>query len=352
MSELISLVLLFVPLFAVFWVANVAEGRRARGEPYETPALAAYLLLAVVYAGGVAIGLLIQLGAALFARQPGLLAEAGIGELDQGIASLPLVGLSLWLPSLLGLLLLLPPVRRAVARLLPMDAQNPVHGVALAVSMLILTNLLITLGMGLGNLADMVAEADDGRDGIALLTLWAQQILTALLAMVGVGWLTRRDLRSTLLRLGIVMPSARQWMIGAGLGIAMVPVVLALEYAASLVGMGANPDVERLTEELLGPLFQSPFGILTLGLSAALGEETIFRGAAQPRFGLIATAVLFALIHSNYGITLSTLAVFLVGLLLGWVRLRHNTTTAMALHAVYNITLGLLAYLSASMLDF
>lgn len=352
MAEMISLILLFVPLFAVFWVANVAERRRAQGEPYEMPALAAYLLLAVLYAGAIAIGLLIQLGAALFELQPGLLADAGIAEINEGIASLPLVGLSLWLPSLFGLALLLPPVRRAVARLLPMDAQNPVHGVALALSMLIVTNLLITLGMGLGNLADMMAETGSGQGESTLLTLWGQQILTALLAMVGVGWLTRRDLHATLVRLGIVKPTARQWLLGIGLGIALVPVVLALEFAASLVGMGANADVERLTEELLGPLFQSPFGILTLGLSAALGEETIFRGAAQPRFGLIATALLFALVHSNYGITISTLAVFLVGLVLGWVRMRHNTTAAMALHATYNITLGLLAFLSSSMLDF
>jgi membrane protease YdiL (CAAX protease family) len=268
------------------------------------------------------------------------------------VASLPLVALSLWLPSLLGLALLLPPVRQLLARVLPIDAQNPVHGVALALSMLIVTNLLITLGMGLGNLADMMAEGGTGQSETTLLALWGQQILTAALAMVGVGWSTRRDLHATLARLGIVMPTARQWLIGVGLGIAMVPLVLALEYAASLVGLGADPDVERLTKELLGPLFQSPFGILTLGLSAALGEETLFRGATQPRFGLVVTALLFALIHSNYGITISTLAVFLVGLVLGWVRMRHNTTTAMALHATYNITLGLLAYLSTSMLDF
>ncbi len=352
MSQLISLILLFVPFFAIFLVANVAERRRAQGEPHQTAALVAYLLMGLIYVAGLGMGLLTQLGAALLQAQPELWEETG-GELfAAGVESMPLIALGLWLPSLVGLVLMLPPVRQAIARVLPIDPQNPVHGVALAFSMLILTSLMVTLGMGLGNLADLMAETGEAQQEATLLTLWGQQILTALLAMVGVGWLTRRDWRETLTRLGVTMPTARQWGIGIGLGVVMVPVVLILEYGASLVGAGADPDVERLTEQLLGPLFQTPFGILTLGLSAALGEEPLFRGAAQPRFGLVVTSLMFALIHSNYGITISTLAVLLVGLVLGWVRIRHNTTTAMALHATYNITLGLLAYLSISMLDF
>ncbi len=104
-------------------------------------------------------------------------------------------------------------------------------------------------------------------------------------------------------------------------------------------------EVERLTEQLIGPLAQSAPGILTLGLAAALGEESIFRGALQPRFGLLLTTVLFALLHSQYGISVSTLLVLIVGLALGVVRTRFNTTTAMIVHAVYNMTLGLITYL-------
>jgi hypothetical protein len=86
-------------------------------------------------------------------------------------------------------------------------------------------------------------------------------------------------------------------------------------------------------------------GVLTLGLAAALGEESVFRGALQPRFGLILTAVLFALLHSNYGITLSTVLVFAVGMVLGLLRQRYNTTASMLAHAIYNISLGLITYL-------
>ena len=120
---------------------------------------------------------------------------------------------------------------------------------------------------------------------------------------------------------------------------------------ASFLGVSADADVERLTEQLLGALFTTPFGILTIGLSAGLGEETLFRGALQPRFGLLLTSIFFALVHSQYGITLSTVVVLLLGLVLGWQRLRYNTSTAMITHAVYNMTLGLIAYLSVNMLD-
>jgi uncharacterized protein len=156
----------------------------------------------------------------------------------------------------------------------------------------------------------------------------------------------RRDWGASLQRLGIVRPTGRQVLLGVGLALLLVPLVLLIEYVASWVGVSADADVERLSEQLLGPLFRSPFGIFTVGAAAALGEETLLRGALQPRFGLLLTTILFALLHSNYGISLSTLVVFLLGLVLGIVRMRANTTTAMIIHAVYNATLGLLAYLS------
>jgi len=268
--------------------------------------------------------------------------------------SLPLLALGIWLPSLFGLVLLLPPVRRVLARWMPIDAESPVHAVALSLSMLILINLMVTLGVGLDTLIGVLAEADgvDGAGGAAAIAgLWAQQILMALAAAVGVGWLTRRSWAGALRRLGVVMPSGQDWAVGVGAGLLLVPAVIGLEYVASLAGVVADPDVERLTEQLLGPLFRSPFGILTLGVAAALGEEPLFRGAAQPRFGLVTTAALFALVHSNYGITLSTAVVFLLGLALGLIRMRRNTSAAMLTHAVYNISLGLLAYFSISFLD-
>ncbi len=353
MSEVMGMVVLFAPLFLVMFLANLAEQRRTQDEPYTGAALLGYLLVAALYGMGLLSGLLIQVSATLLEGQPQLMAELGLAgagaQPPLAVDSLALLGLGLWLPSAVGLLLLLPPVRRLAARVIPMDAHNPVHAVALSFTMLVVINLMLTLGVGLGNLSDLMAQEEQAATSLA--GLWLQQILLALLALVGVGWLTRRPWRDSLARLGLTGMTGRQVLIGVGLGLAMVPVVMGIEYAAGLVGFGPDPDVERLTEQLLGPLFRTPLGIVTLGAAAALGEETLFRGAVQPVFGLVVTALLFALLHSNYGITVSTLVVFLLGLVLGWVRIRHNTTTAMVVHAVYNMTLGLLAYLSLNMLD-
>ena len=152
-------------------------------------------------------------------------------------------------------------------------------------------------------------------------------------------------------RLGIVGVSGRQVLIGMAAAMVMLPISVILQQVAVFLGFGATPDVEALTEQLLGSLFQSPLGILTLGLAAAIGEEPLFRGAMQPRFGVVLTALLFAVVHSNYGLSVSTVLVFVLGLVLAWLRIRHNTTTSMIAHATYNMTIGLMAYLSVTYLD-
>lgn len=347
MTEILGMITMFLPLFVIVWVANLAEARRRREEPYSGLAVVAYVFLIALYVAGVLGGIVAQLASTQLSANPSILADAGV---DFQFESLPLLALGLWLPSLLGLILLLRPVRKLVARFTDLDPDSPVHAVALSLSMLVLINLFFTLGVGIGNLADVMAESES-TGNTTMLSLWVQQILTALLAVVGVGWLTRRSWHETRIRLGLTMPTSRQWLVGVGFGWGLVVMVIIFEALASAVGFGADADVERLTEQLLGSLFLTPLGILTIGLSAGLGEETLFRGAMMPRFGFVATAVYFALVHSQYGITLSTLIVLLLGFVLGWLRLRYNTSTAMITHAVYNSTLGVIAYIAATYLN-
>ncbi len=348
MNEVLNMLVLFGPLIFIVWLANLAEARRQREAPYQGLAVTSYVILGFCYSLAILIGLSINGFSFLAEQQPDLLNQMGLEGAENPllqINSLPLLGFGLWVPSLVGILLLLPPMRRLVARFTAIDPASPVHAVALSLSVLVIIQLLFTMGFGLSNLAEsLAAQEEAGVVSNTILGLWVQQIMTAVFAFIGVGWLVRRDWSESLRRLGLVAPSAGNVLLGIGLGVAMVPAVLLIERLTASFNVGIDPGVEALTEQLLGPLFTTPLGIITLGVSAALGEETLFRGAIHPRFGLILTALLFALVHSNYGISLSTLIVFIFGLLLGVVRTRTNTTTTMIIHAVYNMSLGLLAY--------
>ncbi|MBV7329104.1 CPBP family intramembrane metalloprotease [Chloroflexi bacterium TSY] len=341
MSDVISTIAVFSFLALLIWLANVAEHSRVREQPYRTMEFLSYGLVSAMYSIFLLIGLYLQFGQS----------STDLFNEQLQIDSLFLLATGIWLPSLLAIFLLFPSIRRFLALFLPIDPESPVHAVALSLSMLILIYMLFTLGIGLGNVSDILAAQEDGQ-GISIGGLWAQQLATALFALIGVGWMLRQDWSQAMDRLGITIPSGSEILLGVSFGIGMVPIVIIFQWISnSLLGIGFDPDVESLSELLLGPLFQSPFGVITLGLAAALGEETVFRGALQPRFGLVLTTLLFAIVHSNYGITFSTFIVFVLGFVLGLVRQRTNTTTAMIMHAVYNSSLGLIAYLGLNFLE-
>lgn len=343
--DILSIVLIFLPLGIVLWLANLSWRKRIEGDLKSERLLKflAYGLLALLFGGLILLGGLFQIGGLLLPMAPN--ADEILGDTGFDVGMLSRMGLALWLPSVLGLLMLLRAPRRLAARFTGIDPANPVHAVALAMSSLVLVSLLSTLAMGLGNLASMLeASREAGIEANITPVLWAQAISFVLIAFVGVGWLATRTLRGAVNRLGLTLPTVGQAVLGVGTGLLMVPVVIALEYAAARIGLGSAPDVERLSEQLIGPLTMTIPGILTLGLAAALGEESVFRGALQPRFGLVFTSLLFALLHSQYGVSFATVAVFGVGLILGLLRQRANTTTAMIAHAVYNMSLGLIAY--------
>ncbi len=352
MQNFLSTLAIIAPLMLILMIANLAERNRGREQNSDGWRILAYLLSAGV------MGLVLLAGAAtlLFtqvaAAQPSALGET-MGVSPLAMAANPgLLGWGMVAAGIVGLILLLPAVRRLLARALPIDAESTVHAVALSFTMLVVVNMLSTVGIGLEQVSEMLTESQAaGEEILTTAAIWAQQLLFAALGFVGVGWPVRRGIGATLERLGLVVPTVRQVLLGVGLAPVLVAMVMLAQAVAALMGGGFNADVENLSEQLLGGIVSTPWGVLTLGLAAAVGEETLMRGAAQPRFGLLLTAFLFALLHSQYGITFSTWAVFGVGLVLGYIRQRHNTTTSMVTHATYNILLGLMAYLSIDLLE-
>jgi membrane protease YdiL (CAAX protease family) len=102
--------------------------------------------------------------------------------------------------------------------------------------------------------------------------------------------------------------------------------------------------LDRVTQNLFGNLM-TVGGALVLGLSAGISEELLFRGAVQPRLGLLLATFLFAIGHLQYGLSVATLEVFVIGLALGLTRKWTHTTICILIHASYNtvgVLLGLL----------
>jgi membrane protease YdiL (CAAX protease family) len=124
---------------------------------------------------------------------------------------------------------------------------------------------------------------------------------------------------------------------------------MAVSVTASLVTEWLQPDLveelEDVTQDMTANI-QNPVGAAALGLSAGVGEELLLRGAIQPRLGLVLTSLLFALLHTQYGLTFVLVGLFVVGMILGILRNRYGTMAAIIAHALFN-TLVVLAQSAA-----
>lgn len=155
-----------------------------------------------------------------------------------------------------------------------------------------------------------------------------------LLAMGGVGFLVRRDLRSTVARLGLRLPRPSHYLVMA----AGIVVLYLLNIGVDALQRAYLPELwehdQRINQLLAGGLGLG--GGLLLGVSAGVGEELAMRGALQPRLGVGFTAVLFAALHVHYS-WVGMATILLLGVVLGVIRARTSTTVAILVHTLYDI---------------
>jgi hypothetical protein len=165
-------------------------------------------------------------------------------------------------------------------------------------------------------------------------SLEAQLVGYILLAIASVGLLIRRDWKSTFDRLGIGPITASHLAIVA-LGV------------ISLYGLNAGAD--WIQQTWFRDLWESdrqvnqtiaaglgPVRIAMLGVSAGVGEEITLRGALQPKLGLLMTSLVFAALHLQYS-WFGMAVIFVLSLMLGTIRIKTNTSVAMAVHGLYDI---------------
>jgi len=239
--------------------------------------------------------------------------------------------------ALLAPVCLLPAVRRGLARLIPIDAASCVHATALALAIQAMGLNFSQLPL-LGGL-DVLAQ---GAVAVPFLALLASNLPIGLFALVGVGFLVRRSPRETWQRLGVRRITWRE----LGLAVALTLVILVFYYGIDWVWRALDPEeyemVEALSELLYGGVMSTWRAIL-ISLVAGVTEELFFRGALQPRFGWLLTALLFTGAHVQYGFTPATLEVLGGALVLGWLRRWTNTSTCVLLHVLYDLA-GLLVF--------
>jgi hypothetical protein len=164
--------------------------------------------------------------------------------------------------------------------------------------------------------------------------LVAQLVGEVALAAAAVGLWVARPAPATRERLGLTAMSGRDWLVaGVGLG-----VVIALNSGMEAIEHARLPALWAADQEM-GQLIAGNLNVaasILLGVSAGVGEELLVRGALQPRAGLFWASVLFMCGHVQYT-WFGMLTILMLGISLGVIRARANTTTAIVVHALYDM---------------
>jgi CAAX protease family protein len=214
--------------------------------------------------------------------------------------------------------------RRLISAVLPLNRSSPRDWLGLLAVVWLVIFRLALFYRGNSEIGEVhFAEA-------AIQTLVLVGIASAM-----IGLFVRRDLRQSLRRLGIVRLDLRAIAISA---FAVLPFAVVAALTVLFVDFVQPGTMERLAEtvtDITGGQTSLQFG-LVLGISAAVGEETLFRGALQPKYGLVFTSLIFALLHVQYDLLLIVASLFPVGIILGLERKYLGTTASMITHALYN----------------
>jgi membrane protease YdiL (CAAX protease family) len=296
------------------YVANAAAGRRWANQAAEI-------------AGGIAGGLFCLLGVADLAGAQ-IFVPAPNRSMQQ------LLDLTIMATGLAVATVSSRQVRASLARVIPIDPASPVHALAL-----ILAVMMFGVDVGVVAFTDVLG-ANARSSPLSIADLVFTELPFFVFAFAGVGLFVRRDVSESARRLGVVVPRWWQIVVAVAVAGAFVAIVAGTDALDHALIPSVASRVDEASNHLFGAL-ANPYGIAALAFVPAICEDLLFRGALQPRLGLVATAVLFTSIHTEYGLSFDTLGIFVLALGLGAVRRYSNTTTSIACHAVYNLLVGI-----------
>ncbi|PKG33167.1 MAG: CPBP family intramembrane metalloprotease domain-containing protein [Methanoregula sp.] len=235
--------------------------------------------------------------------------------------------------------------RGLLSRVLPFNPDSFAHTIGLvcviALIVLPVVPLAVTgnapfLDAGLQKTLGIGSEEPGSSVKLDLFTL----IWTTLASFFFVGLWVRKDLPATLLRLGLVQPSARQVALGIGAGLLLVGAFTVIDdlLVQLFIACGITVTDEALVSNLFIVSF-TPLAAIVASVTAGLGEELSVRGVIQPRFGILLAALVFASLHAYQYAWDGVIEVFLIGLCFGVLRQYTNTSTSAIAHGVYDLVL-------------
>jgi len=336
-------------------LASIAQGA-AQSLPFMLLAVLAYLgqrrtlgmagallaLLALLGGGGLMIMLvsIVTLVPDIQSSHPTLV--------DGGAAKLVWLALGVLAAWVAAGVVAIPAVRQRLSRVIPIDPSSFVH--TLMLSVVVGTTLLCFLPLvvlGEPPLLMLVRQTDvsntiaDTRGDAGMLRDTVYGLLWLVPATVfAVGYGQVRTMRQTFQRLGLVRPSLRQVAVGLGAAVALVLGVTALSWGVDwLWGALGWPKTDG---EAFGSLLSfaiSPVGAVVVGVTAGLGEELAVRGVLQAKAGILLSNLFFVSLHALQYSWDSLLVVFLIGMALGVLRKRTNTSTSAIAHGTYDFLL-------------
>ncbi len=217
------------------------------------------------------------------------------------------------------------------------SAYNPESSVHTTAFVLVLLVVSVVVGQYVqqGGM-EGVTEALQESNSLAAGSIIFDAFLRVVVAFLGIGLAIRRTLPQSLERLGLRPPTGDdiRWGIGGGIAVFALSRVIILVWVA-LTSPEQFEEQTRAANQIAQMFDTLPLALI-LSISAAVGEEILFRGALQPVFGWIPTSIFFALLHNQYTLTPAALIIFIVSLGLGRIRQRQSTTAAIIAHFIYN----------------
>lgn len=267
-----------------------------------------------------------------------LLTVAGLALSVNRLEAGPMVlglGIALWLP-------LVKSFRYALARYTPLDPTSPIDmsGLACILVVIAFSGLQFTINDTSPSTQSDLTVVD------TLAALISSFVAFVAIAYFCVGYRVWRPLAEATKRLGVDKPSPRT----IGIAVAAVVPAFVLSMIGSALTVAFQPsyaDSLRETVDQMTTGVQNPAGAIILGFSTGVGEELLFRGAIQPRYGIVLASLTWTLLHAQYGLSFVLVGLFAIGILLGFIRKYMGTTAAMITHGLYNVIVVLLqTYLS------